>query len=130
MPDQQPQAVNSPSLQFASNQRPFIGLRPFAFEDAPFFFGREEQIDNLEQLLLTGSMISVVGSSGSGKSSLVRAGLLYRITSTPMFGAEDWDWVEMRPGEAPIRNLADALVRPNQTSGTSGHDALAEARAD
>ena len=115
---------------FASARRPFVGLRPFAFEDARFYFGREEQIEALSQLLLTSQLISVVGSSGSGKSSLVRAGLLPQLSADPILASETWTWVEMRPGDAPIRNLASALARPNQTEGQSPHDVLAEAAAD
>src|SRR5580704_5825704 len=111
MADDEQRAEASPESRYASAQRPFIGLRPFTFADAPFFFGREAQIDALEHRLLNGQMISVVGSSGSGKSSLVRAGLLYRLAATPLYGDENWDWVWLRPGEAPIRNLAEALAR-------------------
>jgi WD40 repeat protein len=119
-----------PADRFASPERPFIGLRPFAYEDWPFYFGRDEQIDKLEELLLTRQLISVVGSSGSGKSSLVRAGLMPRIISRSVFGSSGWAWAEMRPGEEPIRKLAEALARPNQTVGETPHDPLAEARAD
>jgi len=113
----------------ASNIHPFIGLRPFRIEDAPFFFGREQQIAKLLHLVHSGSLISVIGSSGSGKSSLVRAGLLPALMATDT-GSTSWDWVEMRPGESPVRNLADALARPNEAAGAAAFDPLAESRAD
>lgn len=115
---------------FASQERPFIGLRPFVFEDAAFYFGREEHIDRLIELLLRGRMISVVGSSGSGKSSLVLAGLLPRIMSGEAPFLDTWDRIETRPGESPIRNLAEALANPNHTAGIAADDDMAGARAD
>ncbi|WP_322059956.1 WD40 repeat domain-containing protein [Paraburkholderia sp. J63] len=113
----------------ASNIHPFIGLRPFRIEDAAFFFGRERQIATLLHLVRSGALVSVVGSSGSGKSSLVRAGLLPALT--PGETRETlWDWVDMRPGESPVRNLAEALARPNVGAGAATSDALAESKAD
>ena len=55
---------------------PFPGLRPFMQEEADLFFGRDEQSDELVRRLASGRFLAVVGTSGSGKSSLVRAGLL------------------------------------------------------
>ncbi|QIE29848.1 hypothetical protein SBC1_76060 (plasmid) [Caballeronia sp. SBC1] len=113
----------------ASNIHPFIGLRPYRVEDAAFFFGRELQIATLLHLIRNGSLVSVIGSSGSGKSSLVRAGLLPALKSAET-GEPPWEWVEMRPGEAPVRNLAEALARPNEGAGAAPSDSLAEPRAD
>src|SRR5208283_3415783 len=59
-----------------SAERPFPGLRPFTFADRAYFFGRERQVYALYRLLESGRFIAVIGSSGSGKSSLVLAGLL------------------------------------------------------
>src|ERR1700683_1028793 len=58
-----------------SNERPFPGLRPFGFADRGFFFGRERQAFALYRLVENGRFIAVIGGSGSGKSSLVLAGL-------------------------------------------------------
>jgi tetratricopeptide (TPR) repeat protein len=94
-----------------SVDRPFPGLRPYAFEDSPFYFGREDQIYSLYRLLDRSHFIAVVGSSGSGKSSLVRAGLLPLLDAeTKNAGGRAWQWVEMRPGDAPLKRLADALA--------------------
>ncbi len=62
-----------PSL---SKERPFPGLRPFAFADHEYFFGRQDQTFALYRLTDRTRFVAVVGSSGSGKFSLVRAGLL------------------------------------------------------
>jgi WD40 repeat protein len=111
----------------ASRQRPFVGLRPFTDLDRGFFFGREDQVDALESLLARSPLVSVIGSSGSGKSSLIRAGLLPRLERSP-FGS--WIWVETRPGETPIRNLAEALARPNQSAEIEREDPIAAALTD
>lgn len=113
----------------ASRTHPFIGLRPFRVEDAAFFFGREQQIATLLRLVQNGSLVSVVGSSGSGKSSLVRAGLLPALNSAES-GEPIWDWVEMRPGESPVRNLAEALARSNKGGSAATSDSLADSKAD
>jgi hypothetical protein len=93
-----------------SAQRPFPGLRPFGFRDHDFFFGREEQIYSLYRLIDRSRFVAVVGSSGSGKSSLVRAGLLPLLDEeTQEQGGRNWQRRVMRPGEAPILRLATAL---------------------
>ncbi len=55
---------------------PFPGLRPFDFEQHHLFFGRQEQVDRLLEVLEAKRFLAVLGPSGSGKSSLVRAGLV------------------------------------------------------
>ena len=94
-----------------SVDRPFPGLRPYAFEDSAFYFGREDQIYSLYRLLDRSHFIAVVGSSGSGKSSLVRAGLLPLLDAeTKNAGGHSWRWVEMRPAGAPLKRLTEALA--------------------
>jgi WD40 repeat protein len=112
----------------ACKQHPFVGLRAYTYYDAPFFFGRDAQIDALEGALARDRLLSVIGSSGSGKSSLVRAGLLPRLARKHR--GDLWNWVEMRPGESPIRRLAEALAlfKSDEEAGTA--DCLAQARAD
>jgi energy-coupling factor transporter ATP-binding protein EcfA2 len=94
-----------------SAERPFPGLRPFGYEDREYFFGREDQVYALYRLLEHSRFIAVIGSSGSGKSSLVRAGLLPLIQEeSEGKGGRDWRWVTFTPGDAPINRLADALL--------------------
>src|SRR4051794_1425648 len=84
-------------------ERPFPGLRPFAFPDHPFFFGREDQTFAIYRLLDRSRFIAVVGASGGGKSSLVRAGLLPLLEKeTRERGGRKWKRFELRPGDAPI----------------------------
>lgn len=100
---------------------PFPGFRAFEEADADVFFGRVAQVDELVQSLARSRFVAVVGMSASGKSSLVRAGLIPKVRS----GAVErllrrsepdrkrerraWRIVTMRPGDAPIANLATAL---------------------
>ena len=90
---------------------PFPGLRPFGIEEDYLFFGREEQATELLGLLREHRFLAVVGTSGSGKSSLVRAGVLPALYGGTMAQA-GWRWevVVLRPGGAPISNLAQSLI--------------------
>ncbi|MGB5671040.1 MAG: ATP-binding protein, partial [Sedimenticolaceae bacterium] len=66
---------------------PYPGLRPFGREEDAIFFGRENQVDDLLDRLQETHFLAVIGTSGSGKSSLVRAGLLPALDSGFMAGA-------------------------------------------
>jgi energy-coupling factor transporter ATP-binding protein EcfA2 len=93
-----------------SAQRPFPGLRPFGYDDREYFFGREDQVYALYRMLDHSRFIAVIGSSGSGKSSLVRAGLLPLIQEeSDGAGGRDWRSLTFTPADAPIDRLADAL---------------------
>src|SRR5437588_13074885 len=96
----------------ASN--PFPGLRPFETSEGYLFFGREEQSKELLQRLQQIRLLAVVGTSGSGKSSLVRAGLVPLLYGgwLPAAGSH-WRVATFRPGDEPIRNLAHALNDPD-----------------
>jgi WD40 repeat protein len=89
---------------------PFPGLRPFkSYEDA-IFFGRHEQVSDMLQRLETCRLLTVVGASGCGKSSLVRAGLLPALHEGLLFGnGSEWKMITLRPGCNPYPELAGAL---------------------
>ena len=91
---------------------PYRGLNAFREEDASLFFGRDRLVDEPEQGLLhkvlTWPLVAVVGASGSGKSSVVRAGLLPRLRREPP-SRGTWDAVVFLPGKYPFLNLAIAL---------------------
>ena len=90
---------------------PYPGLRPFTREESDIFFGREEHTDQLLEKLSHTRFISVVGLSGCGKSSLVRAGMIAALESGYMVSAGTyWRVAAMRPGSHPLRNLANALL--------------------
>ena len=79
---------------------PFPGLRRFNPEDAPIFFGRYRETKGLLRKLTdpTNRFIAVLGASGSGKSSLVAAGLIPQLQANAIVGSQDWPWLEFTPG--------------------------------
>jgi WD40 repeat protein/energy-coupling factor transporter ATP-binding protein EcfA2 len=90
---------------------PFPGLRAFESSEAHLFFGRDGQSDEVLRRLEQARFLAVVGTSGSGKSSLVRAGLLPSLQSGYMASAGSrWRIALMRPGSDPVANLARALA--------------------
>jgi hypothetical protein len=94
-----------------SVERPYPGLRPFETHEAFLFHGRDEHTRSLLERLATERFLAVVGSSGSGKSSLVRAGLLPALYRGYLVGASSrWRIAVMRPGSAPLDELAKALA--------------------
>ena len=100
--------------EIATPTNPFPGLRPFDFDESHLFFGRDGQSEQLISKLGRTRFLAVVGSSGSGKSSLVRAGLLPSLMGGFMTSAgSDWRIAIMRPGNDPVGNLARALNAPD-----------------
>ena len=92
-------------------RQPYPGLRPFEPDEAMKFYGRETHTTELLRLLSENRFIAVVGSSGSGKSSLVRAGLLPALYRGRLIGAtSQWRICIMRPGDAPMKSLAESLA--------------------
>ncbi len=96
-------------------EQPFPGLRPYEMEDAPLFFGRHTHVAEMISLLERQRFLAVVGASGSGKSSLVRAGLLPAIRDGYVAVDSDsdddvWRIAITRPGDDPYRALAESLV--------------------
>jgi hypothetical protein len=92
------------------HSNPFPGLRPFEFHESHLFFGRDGQSEQLIAKLSHTRFLTVVGTSGSGKSSLVHAGLLPALFGGFMAKAgSSWHVAIMRPGNDPIGNLARAL---------------------
>ena len=93
---------------------PFPGLRPFEFWESHLFFGRDGQIEKLLDKLTRTRFLAVVGTSGSGKSSLARAGLMPALRGGMMTGAgSNWRIAVMRPSNDPVGNLARALNAPD-----------------
>ena len=93
---------------------PFIGLRPFDEADAPWFFGRDEQVDELLRRLASTRFLAVIGTSGCGKSSLVRAGLVPSLKRGYLSDAGTrWKVAVMRPGSDPFGALTRALDDPS-----------------
>ena len=100
---------------------PFRGLAPFDAAHAEYFFGRERLVAELVARLVGSTLLAVVGPSGSGKSSAVRAGLLPALADGVVPGSERWRRAVMRPGERPLAELSRALARAVPEAG--GEDA-------
>lgn len=103
-----------PEVQVALNpgsNNPFPGLRPFTVDECHLFFGREGQVDDILVKLSQNRFVSVMGYSGSGKSSLMYCGLV-----PVLFGGfvtqtgPHWNIILTRPGTSPIQNLAESIV--------------------
>jgi WD40 repeat protein/energy-coupling factor transporter ATP-binding protein EcfA2 len=104
---------------------PFPGLRSFEQDEEYLFFGREKQIDELLKKLRTTRFLSVIGSSGSGKSSLVKSGLLPSLHSGYMTTAgSSWRVALFRPGNDPIGNLAQVLSESGTLYDHDGEDTM------
>jgi WD40 repeat protein len=92
-------------------RNPFPGLRPFRPDEDHLFFGREEQVDSMITILGKRRFLAVVGTSGSGKSSLVNCGLEPALHQGLMASAgSHWRIARFRPEDRPIQNLARALA--------------------
>ena len=104
---------------------PYVGLRPFNVNESILFFGRNEQTTELLQRLHRHHFVAVVGSSGSGKSSLLKAGLIPALKAGYLVDDSDhWFIAIMKPGQSPLYNLAEAVLE--QVNGQSDPTAVAE----
>ncbi|MAT98710.1 MAG: hypothetical protein CL608_16325 [Anaerolineaceae bacterium] len=103
-----------PSLTFEMpDECPYLGLFAFGEDDATNFFGRETFTERLLDIVQRRQLVAIVGASGSGKSSVVFAGLVAKLRHN-----QDWHILTFRPGAHPFQALADALVaeqNPTQT---------------
>ena len=97
----------------ADVELPYLGLRPFEEDDARFFFGREDDIAAVVERLKGRRFVAVFGPSGSGKSSLVRAGLVSAIRNGAIDDSRSWPIEIVRPGARPLDALASRLQRLN-----------------
>ena len=124
-----------PGKVIFEGQCPYRGLRAFDVDDAPFFFGREALVQWLLNAVRPATesqpvnrFLAVVGASGSGKSSVARAGLLAAIKHGAIPGSSRWPMAILRPGPDPVESLAVALSRAVNVG--QGAPALAELIAE
>src|SRR5687768_16084751 len=90
---------------------PFPGLRPFTIDECHLFFGREGQADEILVKLSENRFVTVMGYSGSGKSSLMYCGLVPVLYGGFMTQTgPNWNAVLSRPGSSPISSLAESIV--------------------
>ena len=97
-------------LASRSNVCPYKGLTAFEASDADYFFGRDRLVAELVAKLVGSPFVALVGASGSGKSSLLGAGLLPALANGVLPTSAEWTYVTMRPGAHPLRELSDALA--------------------
>jgi hypothetical protein len=103
VPDRELTLPPAPPLTYESN--PWRGLSSYEQSDAPLFFGRDASIESLTSVVIEWPFTVLLGASGTGKSSLVKAGVL------PRLDASDWQLLPVvRPGSVPIASLADAIA--------------------
>ena len=102
----------SSTIAASVQTNPFPGLRPFREAEEYLFFGRETQVDAMVDKLALTRFLAVVGTSGSGKSSLVNCGLRPALQGGFMACAGTaWRMAQFRPGSHPIRAMAHALAK-------------------
>ena len=98
-------------IQSAPTRNPYKGLRAFLETDVIDFYGRDALIDEMMRSLAEHSLVAVVGPSGSGKSSVVRAGVVPALRAGGLPGSRGWLITDMFPGSYPFEELEAALLR-------------------
>ena len=90
---------------------PFPGIRSYEPDEDELFFGRERRIEELIDKLSDTRFLAIVGSSGCGKSSLIRAGLIPTLLKHKVRKTNDhWKLILTHPGSNPLQNLAEAIL--------------------
>jgi WD40 repeat protein len=124
-----------PGQALYQGQCPYRGLRVFDVDDAPFFFGREalvqwllNQVRPATEGQAVNRFLAIVGASGSGKSSVARAGLVATLKHDAIPGSARWPMAICRPGPDPLESLAVALSSAVNVG--QGTPALAELIAE
>lgn len=120
--------THDPSLELAPHDAargelvvcPFKGLASFDRSDADYFCGRERVVSELIARLASSPLVGIVGASGIGKSSLLKAGVLASLADGALPGSGSWRQVIVRPGDRPADELARALDGAGLTNGPAG----------
>ena len=106
-------------------ENPFKGLRAFREDDQADFFGCDALVSDLVRKIDEGStMLTLVGPSGSGKSSVIRAGLIPALRKASVAGSDQWLVAQMVPGSHPFAELEAALLRSTLDAPDSLRDQL------
>ncbi len=105
---------------------PYKGLLRFEPEDADLFFGRGQLVADVLARLSASRLVIVLGASGSGKSSVVRAGVIAELRRGVMPGSELWPVVLVTPGREPLATLRSCLQSATATRVSGMHDLLDE----
>jgi WD40 repeat protein/serine/threonine protein kinase/DNA-binding SARP family transcriptional activator len=96
---------------FTPTRNPYKGLHAFSELDAQDFFGRDAFTEELVHAVKDNRLVAVVGPSGIGKSSVVRAGLIPALRAGAISGSREWVFTDMLPGSYPFEELEAALLR-------------------
>jgi WD40 repeat protein/serine/threonine protein kinase len=105
---------------------PYAGLAAFQERDAARFFGRETTVEQIVTRLGEQPLLALVGSSGAGKSSLVRAGVIPALKR----GGDAWEAFVLRPGPHPLAALAELLVQHSWQRSSHSVELAADAEGD
>ena len=107
--------IEAPEVPESEIYNPYKGLRPFQEADAGDFYGRdgltEQLLARLGEKDEASRFLAVVGPSGSGKSSVVKAGLVPKLRAGGIPGSQEWFITQMKPGAHPLEELELAILR-------------------
>ncbi|MCF8369985.1 MAG: hypothetical protein K9H64_00080 [Bacteroidales bacterium] len=113
--------------QINTHINPFPGIRSFETEESHLFFGREAQIETIVSVLFQTHFLAIVGSSGSGKSSLIRAGVIPDILKSEINNQKNWDITVFKPGDNPISSFASEYAKTfNRKAVAKGQNSTTE----
>jgi serine/threonine protein kinase/WD40 repeat protein len=90
-------------IETIQERRPYPGLSSFTEQDTQYFFGRELEVETVLNKLQGMHLMAIIGPSGAGKTSFLRAGLIPKLST-------DWSYVFTQPGDAPLVQLGQALA--------------------
>lgn len=104
---------------------PFPGIRSFETDENHLFFGRENQIKDIVSILSVTHFLAIIGSSGSGKSSLIRAGVIPAILKGEISSQKNWDITVFKPADNPIASFAAEYAKTfNKKASSKGKDLI------
>jgi DNA-binding SARP family transcriptional activator/tRNA A-37 threonylcarbamoyl transferase component Bud32/WD40 repeat protein len=103
--------TTSQAVGFTETRNPYKGLSAFEELDSPDFHGRDAEIEEIVATLVDHQMVAVVGPSGIGKSSIVRAGVIPALRNNAIPESDQWLITDMLPGTYPYEELTTALMR-------------------
>ncbi|MEM7335230.1 MAG: AAA family ATPase [Chloroflexota bacterium] len=97
-----------------NGRNPYRGLEAYEESDAKYFYGRETLVATVVERLQTASFVTIAGPSGSGKSSLAKAGVIHALRQGAIEGSERWLLATLQPKGEPIGQLASAIEKLTQ----------------
>ena len=96
---------------------PFPGLRPYSSAESDWFFGRDFEMEEIYTKLLSNRFITLIGSPGCGKTSLINCGVIPLVRHHHIDGESEWRIISFRPGNDPMGNLAVAISEELSVTG-------------